>query len=84
VAGVFLQLEKNGERRLDGIYGLNLTVAWSFPILADRVRGNLRVVGTNVTNEQEQINVNNIGEVARVRGYFQQPTTYRSMFSVSF
>jgi hypothetical protein len=84
VAGVFLQLEKNGERRLDGIYGLNLTVAWSFPIHADRVRGNLRVEGTNVTNEQEQINVNNIGEVARVRGYFQQPTTYCSMFSVSF
>ena len=84
LANVFLPLEKNGDRRLDGIYELNLTLAWSFPIHADRVRGNLRIEGTNVTNEQEQINVNNFGEAARVRGYFQQPTTYRAMFSVSF
>jgi hypothetical protein len=84
LAGVFLPLEKNGERRLDGLYELNLTVAWSFPIHADRVRGNLRVESTNVTNEQEQANVNNLGEAVRVRGYFQQPTTHRAMFSVSF
>jgi hypothetical protein len=83
-ATVFLPLEKNGERRLDGFYDLNLTVAWGFPIHADRLRGNLRVEGTNVTNEQEQINVNNFGEAVRVRGDFQQPTTYRAMFSVSF
>jgi hypothetical protein len=84
LAGVFLPLEKNGERRLDGFWSLNLTLAWSFPIYADRVRGNLRVEGTNVTNEQEQVNVNNFGEAVRVRGYFQQPSTYRTMFSVSF
>jgi hypothetical protein len=84
LVGVFLPLEKNGERRLDGLYSLNLTLAWSFPIYADRVRGNLRVESTNVTNEQEQTNVNNFGEAVRVRGDFQQPTTYRAMFSVSF
>ena len=81
---MFLPLEKNGERRLDGFYELNLTVAWSFSIHADRVRGNLRVEGTNVTNEQEQTNVGNFGEPLRVRGNFQQPSTYRAMFGVSF
>ena len=59
-------------------------MAWGFPIRADRVRGNLRVEGTNVTNEQEQINVGNFGEPGPVRGDFQQPTTYRAMLSVSF
>jgi hypothetical protein len=83
-AGVYLPLEKNGERRLDGLYDLNVTVAWGFPIMGDRVRGNLRIEGTNVTNEQEQTNVGSFGEPVPVRGSFQRPTTYRSMFSVSF
>jgi hypothetical protein len=67
LASVFLPLEKNGERRLDGIYDLYLTVAWDFPIQGERVRGNLRIVGTNVTNEQEQINVHNLGEPYRAQ-----------------
>ena len=84
LAGVFFLLEKNGERRLDGFYDLNLTAAWGFPIRGDRVKGNLRIEGTNVTNEQEQIGVGSSGEPLRVRRDYQRPSTYRAMFGVSF
>jgi len=79
-----IPLEKNGERRLDSFYDLNLTVAWGFPISGDRVKGNLRIEGTNVTNEQDQINTNLYGEVLPVRREFQRPSTYRAMLGVSF
>ena len=65
-------------------YDLNLTLAWGFPIAGDRVKGNLRIEGTNVTNEQDQINTNLYGEPLRVRREFQRPSTYRAMFGVSF
>ena len=84
IGTVYIPLEKNGERRLDGFYDLNLTLAWGFPIMSDRVKGNLRIEGTNVTNEQEQVNVNLYGEPLRVRREFQRPSTYRAMFGVSF
>ncbi|HVR29982.1 MAG TPA: carboxypeptidase regulatory-like domain-containing protein [Thermoanaerobaculia bacterium] len=80
---VFVPLERNGTRRLDGFYDLNLSAAWSFPIRGD-VRGELRVEGTNVTNEQEQINVGLYGEPMRVRRDFQRPRQLRSMLSVRF
>jgi len=84
IGTVYIPLEKNGERRLDGFYDLNLTVAWGFPIVGDRVQGNLRIEGTNVTNEQDQINTNLYGEPLRVRREFQRPSTYRALFGVSF
>ncbi len=84
IGSVFIPLEKNGVRRLDAFYDLNLTLAWGFPIAGDRVKGNLRIEGTNVTNEQDTINTNLYGEVLPVRREFQRPSTYRAMFGVSF
>jgi hypothetical protein len=84
IGSVYIPLEKNGERRLDGFYDLNLTLAWGFPIWSDKVQGNLRIEGTNVTNQQDQINTNLYGEPLRVRREFQRPSTYRAMFGVSF
>jgi hypothetical protein len=80
---VFVPLEKNGTRRLDGFYDLNLSVAWGFPIKGE-VRGEVRIEGTNVTNQQEQINVGLYGEPMRVRRDFQRPSQYRSMLSIRF
>jgi hypothetical protein len=81
---VYVPLEANGDRRLDPFFDLNLTVAWGFPIYQDRVRGNLRLEGTNVTNEQDQINTNLYGEPLPVRREFQRPSTYRAMLGISF
>jgi hypothetical protein len=76
-------LEKNGTRRLGGFYDLNLSAAWGFPIRGE-VRGELRVEGTNVTNEQDQINVGLYGEPMRVRREFQRPRQIRSLLSLRF
>ena len=84
IGSVYIPLEKNGERRLDSFYDLNLTLAWGFPLWSDKVTGNLRIEGTNVTNQQDQINTNLYGEPLRVRREFQRPSTYRAMFGVSF
>jgi hypothetical protein len=59
-------------------------VVCGFPIAGDRVKGNLRIEGTNVTNEQEQIAVHNLGQPTPVRRDYQRPSTYRAMFGVSF
>jgi hypothetical protein len=80
---VFVPLEKNGTRRLSGFYDLNLSAAWGFPIKG-QVRGELRVEGTNVTNEQKQINVGLYGEPMRVRRDFQRPMQLRSLLSLHF
>jgi hypothetical protein len=84
IGTVFIPLEPNGDRRLPSFYDLNLTLAWGFPIYQERVKGNLRIEGTNVTNQQDQINTNLYGEVLPVRREFQRPSTYRAMFGVSF
>jgi hypothetical protein len=84
IGSVYIPLEANGDRRLDPFYDLNLTLAFTFPIVGDRVKGNLRIEGTNVTNEQEQINTNLYGEPLPVRREFQRPATYRAMFGVNF
>jgi hypothetical protein len=80
---VYVPLEKNGTRRLGGFYDLNLSAAWGFPIRGE-VRGELRLEGTNVTNEQDQINVGLYGEPMRVRREFQRPRQVRSLLSIHF
>jgi hypothetical protein len=80
---VYVPLEPNGTRRLDGFYDLNMSFAWGFPIHG-QVRGEVRVEGTNVTNQQEQINVGLYGEPMRVRRDFQRPMQLRSMLSLHF
>ena len=80
---VYVPLERNGVRRLPAFYDLNLTFAWGFP-LTDRVRGQLRVEGTNVTNQQDQVNVGLYAEPIRVRREFQRPSQIRTSLSISF
>jgi hypothetical protein len=80
---VYVPLEKNGTRRLDGFYDLNLSAAWGFPLFRD-VTGEVRLEGTNVTNQQEQINVGLYGEPMRVRRDYQRPRQIRSLLSVKF
>jgi hypothetical protein len=80
---VWVPLEPNGSRRLGSFYDLNLTGAWGFP-LAGEVRGEWRVEVTNVTDEQEQINVTTYGEPQRVRRDFQRPRQVRTLLTVSF
>jgi len=80
---VYVPLERNGVRRLPAFYDLNLSIAWGFP-LKDRVRGQLRIEGTNVTNQQDQINVGLYGEPLRVRREFQRPSQLRAIISISY
>jgi len=80
---VWIPLESNGTRRLGSFYDLNLTGAWGFP-LGGTVRGEWRVEATNVTDEQEQINVNIYGEPQRVRRDFQRPRQIRTLVTISF
>lgn len=80
---VYVPLEPNGVRRLPAFYDLNLTIAWGFPIRND-VRGQIRLEGTNVTSQQDQINVGLYGEPLRVRREFQRPSQLRLVGSISF
>jgi hypothetical protein len=80
---VYVPLEANGTRRLGGFYDLNLSAAWGFPIHGE-VSGELRVEGSNVTNQQDQINVGLYGEPMRVRRDFQRPRQIRSLLSLRF
>ncbi len=79
--GVTLYVEERGTRRLDDTWNMNLSLAWEFPI-AREITGTLRGEALNVPNNQDQVNINTIGEVRRARREFQQPTQYR--FSLTF
>jgi hypothetical protein len=83
LAETFVPLETNGTRRMSGFYDLNLSAAWGFP-LGSSVRGEWRIEGTNVTDQQKQINVNLYGEPVRVRRDYQRPQQFRTMLSISF
>jgi hypothetical protein len=79
----WIPLEKNGDRRLPAFYDLNLTGAWGFPV-AGKVRGQLRVEMTNVTNQQKQVDVTINGEPRRLRRSYQRPQAVRTTLSFSF
>ena len=68
-----------------------LNLGWSFPLVL--AAGSLAPVGVALVIGVPTLRLSGVylamatlafGEVVRVRGYFQQPTTYRAMFSVSF
>ncbi len=80
---VYIPLERNGTRRLDPHYDLNMSFAWTFPIRSE-FTGQVRIEGTNVTNQQDQINVGLYGEPLRVRREFQRPRQWRASLAFHF
>jgi hypothetical protein len=81
--GLDVVVEPNGTRKLDSHWMLNLGASWGFP-LGNKLRGEVRVEGTNVTDNQEQILISDRGEVRRVRREFQRPRQFRLLASVKF
>jgi hypothetical protein len=82
-AAVGLRMEPVGAngRRLDEFYQLNLSAAWGFP-LGGTLRGNFRVEGLNMSDEQETLHVDGRGEVRPVRRDFMRPRQFRALFSI--
>jgi hypothetical protein len=80
-ASVGLQIEPVGTRRLDDFYQLNLSAAWGFPLGAG-LRGNVRLEGLNITDQQDLLHVDNRGEVRPIRRDFQRPRQFRALFSI--
>jgi hypothetical protein len=77
-------IEQQGARRLPDNHTLNLNATWRFPI-AGPVEGSLRVEAANVTDEQEQLRVNELsGEPTLVRSSWQKPREFRVVVGVSF
>ena len=77
-------LEPRGSHNLPDTFNLNLTGTWSFP-LGSLLEGSLRVEVANVTDEQEQVDVNqNTGEPVEVRKSWQRPREIRFVAGVRF
>jgi hypothetical protein len=69
---------------LEDLMSLNLTGGWSFPI-AGPMDGSLKLEVTNVTDEQEQIDVVLATGVPQpARGFFSQPREIRALAGVRF
>jgi len=88
VSGLAIQtskfVEPRGSHRLPDTYNLNLTGTWSFP-LGSVLDGSLRVEVANVTDQQEQVDVNNnTGEVTPVRRSWQRPREFRVVVGLRF
>ncbi len=79
-----LQVERVGTRRLDDIYSLNLSFAWGFPLGYKNLRGQWRVEGLNVTDQQDQTLITGRGDVRAVRRDFQRPRQFRTSLSFRF
>ena len=62
--GVSLALHERGRkgRREEDSYVLNLSVSYGFPLPAKGLRGELRVEAVNVTNQQEVMEHDELGE----------------------
>jgi hypothetical protein len=68
----------------EDFYWLNLSGAWGFP-LGSRLRGQLRLELTNITDEQEQVATSDrTGLPLRSRRSFQQPRKVRVLASLRF
>jgi hypothetical protein len=77
-------LEPRDANQLEDLKSLNLTAGWVFPI-AGNVEGNLKLEATNVTDEQEQIDVVlATGLPQQARGFFSQPREFRVLAGVRF
>ncbi|MFN7988037.1 MAG: TonB-dependent receptor [Thermoanaerobaculia bacterium] len=79
-----LYTEPKGSRSLPSYYTLSLNGEWKFPI-AGQLQGGLRVEAANVTNQQTQINVNEMtGQPPNIASSYLKPREFRFSASLSF
>ena len=72
-----------GRREADS-YVLNLSVAYGFPMGWKDLRGEVRVEGVNVTNQQRVTEHTGLGELYPARRFFQRPRQLRASFTIGF
>jgi hypothetical protein len=77
-------VEPRDANQLDDLHALNLVARWTFP-LGGGVAGQLEIEVTNVTDEQEQIDVVlATGRPPTQSGFYSLPREYRAVVGVSF
>ncbi|MDX1382906.1 MAG: hypothetical protein R3190_04625, partial [Thermoanaerobaculia bacterium] len=83
---VGLLLHERGARgrRENDSYVLNLSAAYGFPMGWNDLRGEVRIEGVNVTDQQRVMEHNGLGELYPARRMFQRPRQLRASFTIGF